>query len=238
MAKVILAPEVSEAFPETEIRLVFAGRLDNSSPWREAQDIRTEAAEAVAHGRAEAFGEESDHIASWHAAYRAFGTNPRRFRPSVDALLRRVRKSGSLPSISPAVDAYNAVSVLWGLPAGAFDLDRVAGDIVIRHAGDADKFEPLGEPGEWESTRPGEVVYADAESVLTRHWNHRDCHRTMLRPDSRNALFMLERVSGKVPLDELDQAAERLAGIVAAHAQHVETHPLNRGSAQVTLPTV
>ncbi|GAA3804891.1 B3/4 domain-containing protein [Streptomyces phyllanthi] len=231
----ILAPEVSEAFPETEIRLVFAVNLDNSSPWREAVDIRTKAGEAVANGRAAAFGEESDHIASWHEAYRAFGTNPRRFRPSVDALLRRVRKSGSLPSISPAVDAYNAVSVLWGLPAGAFDLDRVVGDIVIRHAHDGDMFEPLGEPGEWESARVGEVVYADAEAVLTRHWNHRDCHRTMLRPDSRNALFMLERVSGKVPLDELDQAAERLAGIVSAHAQHVETYLLNRTSAQVAL---
>jgi DNA/RNA-binding domain of Phe-tRNA-synthetase-like protein len=236
VAKVILAPEVSEAFPETEIRLISARGLENSSPWPESVDIRTEAAEAVANGRAEAFDEESDHIASWHAAYRAFGTNPRRFRPSVDALLRRARKSGALPSISPAVDAYNAVSVLWGLPAGAFDLDRVAGDIVIRHARDAELFEPLGAPGEWENVRAGEVVYADEEAVLTRHWNHRDCHRTMLRPDSRNALFMLERVSGKVPLDELDQAAERLAGLVAAHAQHVGTHLLNRGSAEVALP--
>ena len=236
MAKVTLAPEVSEAFPETEIRFIVAQGLDNSSPWLEAAQIREEAETAIANGRAESFGEESDHIASWHAAYRAFGTNPRRFRPSVDALLRRVRKSGSLPSISPAVDAYNAVSVLSGLPAGAFDLDRVAGDIVIRQAHDGDLFEPLGEPGEWESARAGEVVYADAEAVLTRHWNHRDCHRTMVRADSHNALFMLERVSGKVPLEELDLAAERLAGILAGHAQHVETHPLNRDSAQVTLP--
>jgi DNA/RNA-binding domain of Phe-tRNA-synthetase-like protein len=117
--------------------------------------------ESLANGRAELFGEESDHIASWHEAYRAFGTNPRRMRPSVDALLRRVRTSGALPSISPAVDVYNSVSVLWGLPAGAFDRDRVTGDIEIRHAREGDMFEPLGEPDEWEAARAGDVVYAD-----------------------------------------------------------------------------
>ena len=235
MAKVMLAPEISRAFPETEIRLVFARKLDNGSSWPETVALRTEVEEAVASGRADAFGEESDHIATWHAAYRAFGTNPRRSRPSVDALLRRVRKSGSLPSISPAVDAYNAVSVLSGLPAGAFDLDRVAGDIVIREAREGDRFEPLGEPGTWEETRPGEVVYVDAEAVLTRHWNHRDADRTMLRPDSRTALFMLERVSGKVPAEELDRAAERLAGVVGAHAGAVSVASLSLASPAVEL---
>ncbi|HEX4833602.1 MAG TPA: phenylalanine--tRNA ligase beta subunit-related protein [Trebonia sp.] len=236
MSRITLTPQVAQAFPEAEIRLVCALGLDNASPWAEAAGIRALAEESVAAGRAGAFGEDSDHIASWHEAYRAFGTNPRRTRPSVDALLRRVRKSGALPSISPAVDSYNAVSVLSGLPAGAFDLDRVAGDIEIRFARDGDMFEPLGEPGEWESARPGEVIYADAQTVLTRHWNHRDCHQTMLRADSRNALFMLERASGKVPLDQLDQAAARLAGLVAGHCARVEARALSRDRPQAALP--
>jgi DNA/RNA-binding domain of Phe-tRNA-synthetase-like protein len=157
-------------------------------------------------------------------------------RPSVEALLRRVRKSGALPTISPAVDAYNSVSVLSGLPAGAFDLDRVTGDIEIRFAREGDRFEPLGEPGEWEAPRAGEVVYADAETVLTRHWNHRDCHRTMVRADSRDVLFMVERVSGKVSPDECGQATDRLAGVLAAHARSVEILVLSADSGPLTLP--
>jgi DNA/RNA-binding domain of Phe-tRNA-synthetase-like protein len=171
----------------------------------------------------------TESVASWQEAYRAFGTNPKRSRPSVDALLRRVTKSGVLPRISPAVDAYNAVSVLSSLPAGAFDQDRVRGDVEIRLARAGDRFEPLGEPGEWEDTRPGEVVYADADSVLTRHWNHRDCHRTMLRPDSRNGIFILERASGKVPSERLDQAVARLAAILAGHAGTVRISVLSPG---------
>jgi hypothetical protein len=34
---------------------------------------------------------------SWHEAYRKFGTNPRRIRPSVDALHRRLASQGRLP---------------------------------------------------------------------------------------------------------------------------------------------
>jgi DNA/RNA-binding domain of Phe-tRNA-synthetase-like protein len=73
---------------------------------------------------------------------------------------------------------------------------------------------------------------------LTRHWNHRDCNKTMLRTDSRNALFMLERVSGKIPLDQLDQAAARLVGLVGPHCGRVESHVLNRDCPQVTLPSL
>ena len=235
MTTVTLTAPVAEAFPEAEIWLVVAYGLDNTAPWPEADQVRAEAEAAVASGTVSADPAVNDSVASWHDAYRAFGTNPKRVRPSVDALLRRVTKSGVLPRISPAVDTYNAVSVLSSLPAGAFDLDRVSGDIEIRYARAGDQFEPLGEPGEWEEARPGEVVYADADSVLTRHWNHRDSHRTMLRPDSRNAVFILERASAKVPADRLDQAAARLAALLAGHANRVRTHTLSPGHPSATL---
>jgi DNA/RNA-binding domain of Phe-tRNA-synthetase-like protein len=236
VGRMIYTPEVAKAFPEAEIRLLIAIGLDNSAQWPEASAIRLEVEAAAREGRLDSFDEESDYISTWHAAYRAFGTNPRRSRPSVEALMRRVRKSGTLPSISSAVDTYNGISVLSGLPAGAFDLDHITGDIHIRYGRPANQFEPLGEPGEWESVNVGEVVYADDETILTRHWNHRDCNKTMLMPSSRNAIFMLERVSGKIQVEELDSAASRLAGILASHSEQVHSHRLNRESAEAVLP--
>jgi DNA/RNA-binding domain of Phe-tRNA-synthetase-like protein len=146
MTLITLAGPVAEGFPEAEIRLVVAHGLDNTTPWPETDQVRAEAEAAVAAGTVSADPAVNESVASWQEAYRAFGTNPKRFRPSVDALLRRVTKSGVLPRISPAVDAYNGVSVLSSLPAGAFDLDRVRGDIEIRLAAEGDRFEPLGEP--------------------------------------------------------------------------------------------
>jgi hypothetical protein len=49
----------------------------------------------------------------------------------------------------------------------------------------------------------------------------------MLRPESRNAIFVLERASGKVPSGRLETAVARLAAILAAHAGTVRTHTLS-----------
>ncbi|MER8702592.1 phenylalanine--tRNA ligase beta subunit-related protein [Mesorhizobium sp. M1273] len=67
------------------------------------------------------------HLAAWAVAYQAFGTKANRTPCSAAALLKRVRKDGSLPRISPLVDAYNAVSVLYGVPIGGEDLDLYQG---------------------------------------------------------------------------------------------------------------
>ncbi|MER8542268.1 phenylalanine--tRNA ligase beta subunit-related protein [Mesorhizobium sp. M1334] len=66
-------------------------------------------------------------LRAWAVAYEAFGTKANRTPCSAAALLKRVRKDGSLPRISPLVDAYNAVSVLYGVPIGGEDLDLYQG---------------------------------------------------------------------------------------------------------------
>ncbi|MGW5233032.1 B3/B4 domain-containing protein, partial [Streptomyces nodosus] len=154
----------------------------------------------------------------WHTAYRSFGTNPRRIRPSVDALGRRFAKRGTLPRINPAVDSYNAVSVRHGLPAGAFDLDHVTGDVEIRYADGSETFTPLGEPGTVENPKPGEIIYTDSTDVLTRHWNHRDAHRTRVTEDSAHVAFVLETVTATRDGDLLKIAAEELHSLLAPHA--------------------
>lgn len=202
---ITLSPEVAAAFGEADVRLVVAHGLVNDG-W------------SVDQPEPRPYDESAPEIATWHAAFRAFGTNPRRSRPSVDALLRRLDRSGSLPRINPAVDAYNAVSVRFAVPAGAFDLDRLPGDVVIRYAADGDEFTPLGEPDVVEKPNAGEVVYAAGSTVLTRHWNHRDSDLTKLTPATTNAVFILERVSAEI---SAEPAQEALADLLRPHAREV-----------------
>ena len=91
----------------------------------------------------------------------------------------------------------------------------------IRPASAEDRFTPLGEPDEREPPGVGEIVYAQGTEVLTRHWNHRDAHRTRVREDTRSAVFMLERVSADVPADRLADAAAHLASLLGPHAAAV-----------------
>lgn len=64
--------------------------------------------------------------------YKSFGMDPSRHRPSSEALLRRVIKGKDLYRISNVVDSCNLASLEFLLPVGMYDLDLVAGDVVLR----------------------------------------------------------------------------------------------------------
>ncbi|MFD0899378.1 B3/B4 domain-containing protein [Actinomadura sediminis] len=146
------------------------------------------------------------HVEAWREAYRAFGAKPKRTRPSVDALMRR-----AVPSINRVVDAYNAISVEHALPIGGEDLDAYRGPArLVRATGD-EPFDVVasGEPAV-EHPEPGEVVWRDDDGVTCRRWNWRQCVRTRLTENTKNALFLLERLE-PYPLDDLHAAADALA---------------------------
>ncbi|MFE6492146.1 B3/4 domain-containing protein [Streptomyces sp. NPDC057748] len=230
-----IAPDVTDAFPDTLIALVTATGLRGREPW----PVTAAALEGLERGLADGVWQPADEtdprIEAWHTAYRSFGTNPRRVRPSVDALGRRFAKRGTLPRINPAVDSYNAVSVRHGLPAGAFDLDRVTGDIDIRYADGSEDFTPLGEPEAVESPKPGEIVYADAGGVLTRHWNHRDAHRTRVTEDSDRVVFVLETLRATHDGDLVRVAAQELRGLLAPHCEQADVRYLGPTDPKVTV---
>ena len=54
------------------------------------------------------------HMAGWAEIFKRFGAKPQRTPCSADALRKRVLRDGSLPSIDPVVDLYNAVSIQIG----------------------------------------------------------------------------------------------------------------------------
>jgi len=229
-----VSDEVSAAFGDVRVVAITADPVDNATSWPNVAARLDELERTVAAGQWQTPGDDDARIAGWHAAYRRFGTNPRRQRPSVDALTRRLGRTGRLPRINPLVDCYNLVSVTHVVPAGAFDLDRVAGDIVIRFARPDDVFVPLGEPDEVETPHPGEVVYADERTVLTRHWNHRDADASKVTERSRRVLIMLEAIDAAHHAG-LDAAADELAALLAPHSGTVTAQVLDAGQARVSL---
>jgi DNA/RNA-binding domain of Phe-tRNA-synthetase-like protein len=232
----VLSPEILTAFPDTQIRLVTASGLRNAKAWPDTEAVLRGLEDRLALGEWSPFGEEDAQIRSWHDAYRKFGTNPRRMRSSVDALSRRMAKSGVLPRINGAVDSYNYVSVTFGTPAGAFDLSRLTGEVTIRPAIAGDTFTPLGEPEVTEEPRPGEAVYAMGSQVLTRHWNHRDCDQTKVDDTSGDVVFMIERISAEaVPDDVLHSAQQVLVGLITGHAASVSACTLDAHAPSVSV---
>src|SRR5688572_6308975 len=109
---------------------------------------------------------EHPRVAPWRDAYRAFGAKPKDNPSSIENLVRRVTKGGSLPSINTLVDLYNVISLRHLLPAGGEDLDQIRGEIILTRAGAAEA--PVRLPGEADERppHPGEVIYRDEVGAI------------------------------------------------------------------------
>jgi DNA/RNA-binding domain of Phe-tRNA-synthetase-like protein len=153
-------------------------------------------------------------VAAWRAAYQAFGAKPKRTRPSVEALLRRVE--AGLPRIDRLTDIYNAISVRHLLPVGGEDLARYRGPARLARATGDEPFDTVrdGEPVTGHP-EPGEVIWRDGGGVTCRCWNWRQCVRTRITHATTSALFILDGLAELGP-DGLAEAGRDLARQLAA----------------------
>lgn len=174
--------------------------------------------EEVIQGATERFASilvrEHPYVSSWRRMYRAFGTKAGDHRPSAEALLRRALGGRVIPTINTAVDAYNVVSLKHLIPMGGFDLDKVAGDILLRFSAGGERFLPIG-ASKAEETYKGEVVYADYVRILTRRWNYRDCDETKITEETRN-IVMFADGSPEIPVEAVWSAVEELASLLGS----------------------
>jgi DNA/RNA-binding domain of Phe-tRNA-synthetase-like protein len=127
-------------------------------------------------------------IAAWRRAFSQMGLRPTQYRCASEALLRRFRKDGSLPSIHPLVDVCNAVSLAYAIPIAVFDLDQVTGNLTVRHATGTETYATFA--GDTETPEAGEVIFADdAGHAHARRWTNRQSGRSAIRPEpSRSAV--------------------------------------------------
>jgi DNA/RNA-binding domain of Phe-tRNA-synthetase-like protein len=132
----------------------------------------------------------------------------------VEALTRRVLKGGELPHINRLVDLGNCLSVKYVLPIAAYDLDRVAGDILIKFATGEEEFVPLGTV-EVEHPEPGEVVYTDSDGreALSRRWNWRQADKAKAVEETERVLLTVEGVN-QIPREMVERATKDLIELI------------------------
>jgi DNA/RNA-binding domain of Phe-tRNA-synthetase-like protein len=93
------------------------------------------------------------------ALYRRFGVDPTRYRPSSEALLRRVRTGGRLPRVNSLVDIANVVSLRLQVPVGLYDLALVEGTLEVRLGLDGESYPGIGKDS---VSVAGRICVADA----------------------------------------------------------------------------
>jgi DNA/RNA-binding domain of Phe-tRNA-synthetase-like protein len=154
-------------------------------------------------------------IASWRAAFKALGINPKDFRCSVEAMARRALKGQQLPSINALVDIGNILSLRHLVPMGSHAIDHAEQGYLLRPATGRETFVPFG-TDQPERPEAGEIIYAEGETVLTRRWSWRQANHSLTLPETTAVQFNLDGLA-PVTRADLEAIGQELAGLVARH---------------------
>lgn len=84
-------------------------------------------------------------IEATRRVYRQCGKDPSRYRPSSEALIRRMLQGKSLYRIDTLVDLINLASIKSGYSIGGFDADKLVGDTLTLGIGkEGEPYEGIG----------------------------------------------------------------------------------------------
>lgn len=131
-------------------------------------------------------------IESTRRVYRKLGKDPSRYRPSGEALIRRVLQGKDLYQINTAVDLINLASIEYGYSIGGFDYSKIEGDTLRLGVGQKD--EPYEGIGRGLLNIEGLPVYRDKMGGIGTPTS--DHERTSLSLDTTHLLAIVNGYDG------------------------------------------
>ena len=150
-------------------------------------------------------------IVATRDAYRACGKDPSRYRPSAEALRRRLLRGLALYQIDTLVDLINLVSLRTGYSIGGFDADKIVGKVLTLGVGRQDEpFEGIGRGVLNIGCMP--VIRDAVGGIGTPTSDH---ERTKMSVGTRHILAVINGYSGN---EGLREAAEMTADLLSRYA--------------------
>lgn len=200
---VVIARGLDNKTRNPEIELLLAGETDRIKGELSIEDIK-----------------KSGQFDLYRRAMESFGINPSKYPCSVEAIATRIVKKGEFPSISPAVDLGNYISLKYGIPVGVHDIDSLDGELCVRCA-TRDDCNNVENSLNGDKLTEGEPVYISGDSVRTRRWLWRQMPAGRVSEDSVNFLFPIDGFTeNKEVVDAAcRELADRLADIFGIDAE-------------------
>jgi DNA/RNA-binding domain of Phe-tRNA-synthetase-like protein len=173
-------------------------------------------------------------IVSWREAFRSLGIKPSEFRPSIEAMARRVMNGNELPSINALVDIGNIISLRYLLPVGGHSLNNIKQDIFLRTATGEEIFIPFGSD-KMEHPEKGEFIFAEGNAVLTRRWVWRQSNHTLTGVSTTEIEFNVDGLP-PVGMEDIKEVNNSLADLVRQFCGgEISIQVLARSRPQITI---
>jgi DNA/RNA-binding domain of Phe-tRNA-synthetase-like protein len=232
-----ITQEVFDLFPEYVRGVVFATGVKNGESSPELASLLRAAEASVREQLTPATITTHPRLAAWREAFRKQGIKTSEYRPSVEAMTRRALRGQELPSINRLVDIGNILSLRHLVPTGGHSINGVTQDLALRRASGEEDFVPFGSD-QVEHPAPGEIVFVEGQTVLTRRWIWRQANRTLTLPATTAIEFNIDGLPPVSQAEVAKIAAELMALIQQYCGGQSYYEALWRGQPQIPIPPV
>ncbi len=169
-----------------------------------SEDLHTSMREAMALRIEELMGEAASSdpvIAAVRETFKKCGKDPSRYRPSSEALTRRVIAGKGLESINNVVDAGNITSLMTGIPVGCYDVESLSGDITLRVGKKDDAYKGIARG---DISLEGLPMLVDDNGPFGSPYS--DSERTRVSEECKQLLFVVYGLG--IPFEHVEAAGE------------------------------
>ena len=196
MIHVSISEEIAKACPDVHVAVVecdVVNTVSDEQLWKEITEMET-------HIRTTCKLEDINKfppIQATRQAYKRLGKDPNRYRPSAEALRRRILRELPLYKIDTLVDIINLLSIQSGYSIGGFDAGKIDGDLVLGVGREGEIYHGIGRG---ELNIAGLPVYRDNQGGVGTPTS--DEERTKIDMNTGKLLMIINGYSGKDGLQE------------------------------------
>lgn len=196
MIHVSISEEIAKACPDLHVAVMecdVVNTVSDEQLWKEITEVET-------HIRTTCKLEDINKfppIQATRQAYKRLGKDPNRYRPSAEALRRRILRELPLYKIDTLVDIINLLSIQSGYSIGGFDAGKIDGDLVLGVGREGEIYHGIGRG---ELNIAGLPVYRDNQGGVGTPTS--DEERTKIDMNTGKLLMIINGYSGKDGLQE------------------------------------
>jgi DNA/RNA-binding domain of Phe-tRNA-synthetase-like protein len=163
---------------------------------------------------------EAEPVRAVRAMFREWDMDPSKYRPSSEALLRRVVQGKGLYRVSNVVDSGNLGSIEAGWPFGCYDRAKIHAPIALRQGAAGESYEGIGKKMWHLEGRP---VLADLEGPFGSPIS--DSTRSMITESATDVLFVMYVPAGAADASiemAMARLGERITQFAGANGVRME----------------
>lgn len=196
MIDVSISEEIAAVCPDLHLLVLAADVVNTASDerlWEEIGRMEADLRASLQLGEINKW----EPIRATREAYKRLGKDPNRYRPSSEALRRRILRGLPLYRIDTLVDIINLVSIRSGFSIGGFDAEKIQGALRLGVGRENELYCGIGRG---ELNIAGLPVYRDEAGGVGTPTS--DEERTKIDSGTRRLLMIINGYSGAVGLQE------------------------------------